>query len=220
PSIQDTNDYLREWKINHWDEYLHMLVSMEAPPEDMKIQHKRLPFHRIQQWAGKYFARCTLFSIGYTMHLGHDSSPYPLNQSNWRDVHEDEEDRNAGDGSEVSEDDDEGEGEVRDQGEWKITVVDTSGIHTHSIAWCRCSDGLSQGQQLFTAGMFPTSFKIPRTAFTFQVLDHFHIDAMECKTATSNFYSKLRRLTDNAFPDRHPDRYRELMRVSREWRDL
>ncbi|KDQ52137.1 hypothetical protein JAAARDRAFT_139229, partial [Jaapia argillacea MUCL 33604] len=64
------------------------------------------------------------------------------------------------------------------------------------------------------------SFKSPKTAFTFGVLDHFHIDAVECKTAVLNFYSKLRRITDNAFPDRFPDRYQGLMRVSRQWQDL
>ncbi|KDQ49018.1 hypothetical protein JAAARDRAFT_112798, partial [Jaapia argillacea MUCL 33604] len=52
------------------------------------------------------------------------------------------------------------------------------------------------------------------------VLDHFHIDAVECKTAALNFYSKLQRITDNAFPDRLPDRYQELMRVSQQWQDL
>ena len=41
-------------------------------------------------------------------------------------------------------------------------------------------------------------------AFTFEVLDHFHIDAMECKTAALNFYNKLRRLTNNVFPTTAP----------------
>ncbi|KIM78569.1 hypothetical protein PILCRDRAFT_11035 [Piloderma croceum F 1598] len=34
------------------------------------------------------------------------------------------------------------------------------------------------------------------------------------------FMSKIRRLTNEAFPSHVPDRYRELLWVSREWRDL
>ncbi|KAG2108609.1 uncharacterized protein F5147DRAFT_799314, partial [Suillus discolor] len=74
--------------------------------------------------------------------------------------------------------------------------------------------------QLLQAGLFPASTTRPRTAFTFEVLDHFLIDALECKTSAMSFFEKIRRLTNNAFPDTVPDRYRELMRVSRLWRDL
>ncbi|KAI5987002.1 hypothetical protein EDC04DRAFT_2873478 [Pisolithus marmoratus] len=62
--------------------------------------------------------------------------------------------------------------------------------------------------------LFPATISKPKTAFTFDVLDHFLIDALECKTSAMSFYQKLKRFTDNAFPERVPDRYRELMRVS------
>ncbi|KAG1843030.1 hypothetical protein F4604DRAFT_1517518, partial [Suillus subluteus] len=52
--------------------------------------------------------------------------------------------------------------------------------------------------------MFPASTSRPRTAFTFDVLDHFLIDALECKTSAMSFFQKLRRLTNNAFPDSVP----------------
>ncbi|KAI6105150.1 hypothetical protein EDD16DRAFT_1695749 [Pisolithus croceorrhizus] len=68
--------------------------------------------------------------------------------------------------------------------------------------------------------LFPASISKPKTAFTFDVLDHFLIDALECKTSAMSFYQKLRMFTNNAFPERVPDRYRELMRVSQLWRDL
>ncbi|KAI6105234.1 hypothetical protein EDD16DRAFT_1524338 [Pisolithus croceorrhizus] len=66
--------------------------------------------------------------------------------------------------------------------------------------------------------LFPASISKPKTAFTFDVLDHFLIDSLECKTSAMNFYQKLKRFTNNAFPER--DRYRELMRISWLWRDL
>jgi hypothetical protein len=37
-----------------------------------------------------------------------------------------------------------------------------------------------------------------------EVLDHFGIDAMECKTSAQSFFQKLRRVTNNAFPDEVP----------------
>src|SRR5882672_4154983 len=40
----------------------------------------------------------------------------------------------------------------------------------------------------------------PKTAFTFDVLDHFYMDSMECKTARLSFFQKLRRFTNNAAP--------------------
>ncbi|KAI6035870.1 hypothetical protein EDC04DRAFT_2868764 [Pisolithus marmoratus] len=56
--------------------------------------------------------------------------------------------------------------------------------------------------------LFPASISKPKTAFTFAVLVHFLIDALECKTSAMSFYQQLK------------DQYRELMRVSQLWRDL
>ncbi|KAI6009701.1 hypothetical protein EDC04DRAFT_2871369 [Pisolithus marmoratus] len=79
-----------------------------------------------------------------------------------------------------------------------MTIVHTEGIFTHEIS----------------------CISKPKTAFTFDVLNHFLIDALECKSSAVSFYQKLKRFTNNAFPDKVPDRYRELMRVSQLWRDL
>ncbi|KAG1740442.1 uncharacterized protein EDB91DRAFT_1082000 [Suillus paluster] len=72
--------------------------------------------------------------------------------------------------------------------------------------------------QLFQTGLFPASFTRPKTAFTFSVLDNFLLDNLECGTSAMNYYSKIRRLTSSIFPLMVPDRYRELMRTSRQWR--
>jgi hypothetical protein len=88
-----------------------------------------------------------------------------------------------------------------------------------------------------TAGLFPATFNNPKTAFTFRVLEDFHLDNLECKTTPSQFFSRLRRLTNDEFPNTVPvsglsmyperltnwqtqDRYRELLRVCRQWRAL
>ena len=43
-------------------------------------------------------------------------------------------------------------------------------------------------------------FKQPHTAFTFDILDYYFIDSLECKTPAMSFCQKITRLTDNAFP--------------------
>ncbi|KAI6097641.1 hypothetical protein EV401DRAFT_2061676 [Pisolithus croceorrhizus] len=103
-----------------------------------------------------------------------------------------------------------------------MTIVHTEGIFTHEVSWCSCpgSDPIDLHLSLLRERLFPASISKPKTAFTFEVLNHFLIDALECKTSAMSFYQKLKRFTNNAFPDRVPDRYRELMRVSRLWRDL
>ena len=49
-----------------------------------------------------------------------------------------------------------------------LTVVHTSGVH------------------LVKAGLFPATTKEPRTVFTFQVLDDFIMDNVECGTSAMN----------------------------------
>ncbi|KAG1723626.1 hypothetical protein EDB19DRAFT_1645171, partial [Suillus lakei] len=69
-------------------------------------------------------------------------------------------------------------------------------------------------------GFFPASFNRPKTVFTFRVLGDFLLDNLECGTLALNYYSKLRRMTSSMFPHLVPDRYRELMRVAQQWRQL
>ncbi|KAG1838506.1 hypothetical protein C8R48DRAFT_622188 [Suillus tomentosus] len=68
-----------------------------------------------------------------------------------------------------------------------ITVVHSSRVFTYNHL------------QLLHVGLFPTSTTRPRTAFTFEVLDHFLIDAFECKTSAMSFFKKPRWLTNNVF---------------------
>jgi CxC2 like cysteine cluster associated with KDZ transposases len=58
--------------------------------------------------------------------------------------------------------------------------------------------------QLMAAGLYPATFHNPKTAFTFRVLEDFHLDNLECKTTPSQFFSRLRRLTNDEFPNTVP----------------
>ncbi|KAH9927710.1 uncharacterized protein B0H18DRAFT_1118236 [Fomitopsis serialis] len=98
-----------------------------------------------------------------------------------------------------------------------MTIVDTTGIHFLPVRWCGCAGAASHTSQLLDCGLYPASQRAARTCFTFTVLDDFLLDNLECKTTAMNYYRRLRRVTDPVFPHEVPDRYLELLRVSREW---
>ena len=84
-----------------------------------------------------------------------------------------------------------------------LTIVASTGIFMWTVRWCQCASNLDQYVQLLLwAKLFPASFINPKTAFTFEVLDHFHIDALECKMSAMMFMSKLWCLTNEVFPSR------------------
>lgn len=85
-----------------------------------------------------------------------------------------------------------------------ITAIDRSGVHEIGVRWCCCPEAPEHEMQLMTAGLFPATFRNPKTAFTFQVLRDFHLDNLECKTTPSQFFSRLRRLTNDEFPNAVP----------------
>ena len=96
-----------------------------------------------------------------------------------------------------------------------LTLVHTSGIHFCDVRYCNCPGAETSHLQLATAGLFPATVKEPRTVFTFQVLDDFIQDNVECGTLAMNYYSKLQRVTSNVFPNLVPvsSRHHINMRV-------
>jgi len=83
-----------------------------------------------------------------------------------------------------------------------VVVTDIGGVFQHHIGWYTCDGVPDKPMQLFQEQIFPASYTRVKSGFTFNVLDHFYLDAMECKTAAMSFFQKLRRMTDNAFPDK------------------
>ncbi|KAI5992355.1 hypothetical protein F5J12DRAFT_907402 [Pisolithus orientalis] len=100
-----------------------------------------------------------------------------------------------------------------------MTIVHTEGIFTHEISWCNCpgSDPIDWHLDLLRERLFPASITKPKTAFTFDVLNHFLIDALECKTSAMSFYQKLKRFTNNAFPDCIPVECHALFALRGKW---
>lgn len=93
-----------------------------------------------------------------------------------------------------------------DDGNPIITVIDRSGVHEIGVRWCCCREAPGRDIQLMMAGLFPATIREPKTAFTFQVLGDFHLDNLECKTTPSQYFSRLRRLTNDEFPSTVPVR--------------
>ncbi|KIJ14149.1 hypothetical protein PAXINDRAFT_79775, partial [Paxillus involutus ATCC 200175] len=147
--------------------------------------HRHLPFHTLQRWTGKLYDSVTLYNLGFIWYLGHGSDPCPNNA--------------FGSGTDDSCD--------------SFTVVHSTGIFIHRLKWCRCEQVKLEDRhlQLLQARMFSSTTSKPQTAFTFEVLNHFLIDSLECKTSAMSFYQKLRRLTNNPFPDAVPVRLRIII---------
>lgn len=90
-------------------------------------------------------------------------------------------------------------GTDNDDNPW-LTVVHTTGIHYLRAKFCRCPNSPIRRFQLLDAGLYPATQRRRKIVFTFQVLDDFYIENLECKTPALNYYSKLRRLTSTLFP--------------------
>lgn len=200
---QTQNDQLSDW-LPHRETYLSTLLEMEAPRQQNCQQcksadvvfrcmdclgqpilcqictlefHQKQPFHRLQRWNGRYLSPCRLMDLGFVIHLGHGGEPCPgLPESS------------SGQQSRDS----------------VLCMIDQSGVYHHKIRACACPGSPNLAIQLLRMQFYPSTMTKPETVFTFSVLDDFYIDAMECKTSANNYFNKLRRLTDNAFPHMVP----------------
>ena len=169
--------------------------------------HQYLPFHRVEAWNGRCFLPSSLFDQGFVLHVGHEGrvcTGHPTEEDSWEDEDQDGEEGKLPTFSDeppiVVEDID----SQKPQKVKVILVVDKGGIFHHRVAWCNCHRDPDYSMMLFQNHLFPTSFICPETVFTFNVLDDFYMDSMECKTSANNYYSKLSRLTSNTFPHNVP----------------
>ena len=119
-----------------------------------------------------------------------------------------------------------------------MVIVDISGVHQLPVVPCACATRQPMDVQLLQLGLYPATPRRTKTAFTTRCLDDVLLTNKECRTAIMNYYNRLRRLTNDVFPHTVPvssptlrplfnhtdtdgqDRYRDLLRVSRQWRNL
>ena len=164
--------------------------------------HRTMALHRIEKWTGQFFDVTSLNQEGFILHLGHGGEPCPTS-------HISGERQETGPGS-LHEGEEEGDSSGGPLAGWEnqdtrcLVIVDTSGVHQLRIGWCQCKPTVEPHIQLLRNRFFPASVKRPSTAFTVSLLDHFHVDSVECKTSASSFFSKLRRLVDSSSPHSVP----------------
>ncbi|KAJ8507467.1 hypothetical protein ONZ45_g10166 [Pleurotus djamor] len=217
--IYNTNtsaDYLREW-CNRSQEDLTIIVDLEAPSsttcvlcneapqslyrcqdcfgDRMVCQaccvnvHKYQPFHRIERWSDKGFSMSSLIELGLVISLGHGGSECPVRKT-IPDVFS-----------------------ARYQRK-QLTIVHTNGVHQCEVEWCMCQSEISHYEQLLKSRLFPATVLLPSTAFTLEALSMLHLIRVECKVASSSYYSLLQRL-HGGHTESSPDRSREMERASR-----
>jgi CxC2 like cysteine cluster associated with KDZ transposases len=172
--------------------------------------HANLPFHCIQTWNGHFFEKSDLLAQQLTLDLCHypdDCPSDPLNVETPMMFEADISDK--GDKCPKADYPSNSFTSTNASGlRSKLLIVSSTGIFHCFIQWCHCTKSLAQYTQLLLcAKLFLASFKNLKTAFTFEVLDHFHVNALECKTAAMNFMSKIQCITDEAFPSHVPVRY-------------
>lgn len=80
-------------------------------------------------------------------------------------------------------------------------VTDLSGIHVVDVQFCACIDTtgstLSHHIQLLRFRCFPSTTLRPQSAFTFDVLNTFHLLTLQGKVTAYDFCSALQHKTDN-----------------------
>ncbi|KAJ2971268.1 hypothetical protein NUW54_g12541 [Trametes sanguinea] len=104
-----------------------------------------------------------------------------------------------------------------------FTVIDLNGRHPVSLAYCGCDNAANAGdyvQQLLRFDLYPATDCEPNTAFTYALLEHYHIQSLQGKISMYDYYTSLERMTDNTGIEKARDRYKSFMRVVAQWRHL
>ena len=102
-----------------------------------------------------------------------------------------------------------------------LTVVHFNGFHDLPVVWCSCPGHIyDRDLQLIDLQLYPASYEQIKTVFTFDCLNHQRIQSLENKCSLAQYHYQLRRLTCAKYPDAAPNRYAELRRVTRQWRNL
>ncbi|KAF7976812.1 hypothetical protein HWV62_5680 [Athelia sp. TMB] len=99
-----------------------------------------------------------------------------------------------------------------------FTVFDTTGIHTIKLVFCGCPDRAPSNIQLLRTRWFPATIRSPHSAFTFEVLNTFHLLNIQGKLSLYHFYNAIHSKSDNAGIRKPKNRYDEMRPTVRMWR--
>ncbi|KAJ7500537.1 hypothetical protein B0H11DRAFT_2225527 [Mycena galericulata] len=198
-ALRESDDPLRQWVENNREEYLRMLLFLEGRGEHrgellcrecIVGEHKKLPLHVVQYWNGEHFEEKPLIDLGLRIQLGHW-----VGRSNRCNLPEPAPGK-------------------------AFVIVGDHGVHRVALDFCGCGSGGSHTNQLLRARLYPATVVHPRTAATFDELDHFQLMNFETKCSAYEYYHGLARVADNTGLKKLPDRYHEFRRMTREWNNL
>ncbi|EAU89886.2 hypothetical protein CC1G_07038 [Coprinopsis cinerea okayama7 len=247
---KDSNDYMLEWKPKerlYLEEVIRREAppeqllcdscgSAESPTwwrcrdctgrslsclTCIKGLHLRLPLHRVEVLMDCYFSPAWLWHCGVYVSLCANGVCQPQETVEIDTTSEEEEEK--GDEDWLDNDDCTFGAKPRGRtlrGMKIVTVIHSNGVHHLPFLFCSCLDAPDAEIQMLRNDFYPSTPKAIRTVFSFSMLDEYLLETLECYTSTHHYYSKIRRLTNEPFPDTVPDRTRELRRVGRQWRRL
>ncbi|KAI1792316.1 hypothetical protein LXA43DRAFT_1093838 [Ganoderma leucocontextum] len=154
-------------------------------------KHADSPYHRTLRWTGQSFEVFSLKDLGLVIQLGH------RHDHTW-----------CSNPIPVPDD---------------FCVIDVNGRHPVTLNFCGCDaagEAGTQVQRLLRFDLYPASQFAPGTAFTFQMLEHYHVQSLQGKMSMYDYYESLERMTDNTGTRKVQNRYKEFMRVVAQWRHL
>ncbi|KAF8962368.1 hypothetical protein BDZ97DRAFT_1759410 [Flammula alnicola] len=234
PGGKSQNDFLREW-VPWRPDYLKTILAMEAPWDPMEKceacdhragkwrckqcaggcmlcglcfqkEHQFLPFHCVETWNGCYFKVGALWQVGVKLYLSHHGMPCPGLVTRPR---------------ETEQSDDNAEGYNLGP-----TPAATADAGFEGDMWADpeipvAAEGDDDDDDDVDVMETPTTAH-PSTLLRPPPYDNhdYRLSNLECKTSSYQYYQKLRRLTCPAFPKAVLNRYRELRRLSRKYRNM
>ncbi|KAJ6452140.1 hypothetical protein C8R47DRAFT_1204389 [Mycena vitilis] len=150
--------------------------------------HARTPLHVIQEWNGDFWVDISLRELGLVYQLGHGGMP-----CRFPDVRL-----------------------------LTMTVIDLPRIHRVQYRYCNCkkSDHATNIQQLLRNGWYPATITNPATCATFTTLETFRLQNVVANMNAHDFIRAIERQTNvmaSTGLDWLPHRYKEFMRMSRQW---
>ncbi|KAF7796946.1 hypothetical protein EIP86_008132 [Pleurotus ostreatoroseus] len=106
--------------------------------------------------------------------------------------------------------------EVTTDGWRRMTVISEHGIQEAKMRFCR-HGRKEECLQLIEAGLWPGSWLQPRTAMTLECMHEYQMLSGQAQVSAMDYFTYLRRLTDNVCPQDVADRYKDFLTASREY---
>jgi hypothetical protein len=99
-----------------------------------------------------------------------------------------------------------------------VRIIHVNGVHHLPLITCSCRGADQIPADLMFHGLVPTTFSQFRTLATSEVLDHIRYTNLDLKASTWQYHRLLRRQTQPLPVEGNIYLYKELRRLSREWR--